>query len=641
MERSSMWRACASKRAFRIGVLCAILTPVAKVMAKRLKHTQNDPNKEHVTINSRLCADLPTHGISAPSTCNLTAQHHLSRIPLHQETYLSKPAIMRTTPLPDLSLHISPPSISDCTDQDFAYDGLSTKSISCDRSSTTDSSTCSGIHDNPGPTLSLGFETAASGLNQQQHQHQPHINGRDFKRNARVITGVLRRSIRAPRVRWTTALHAHFIHAVQLLGGHQRATPKSVLELMNVKDLSLAHVKSHLQMYRTVKSTHNGSANYTGLIQRTEIVDLHERLSSETTLQRTQSSSWLSSIEMNNLRKSSNGNGLTFKLIDDKVDVADKAEIQVSDRPKGRLDSDLLVNLEFTLGRPNWHLDYADSSNDLSLLKSVPLLLLFSSLRRKERRKPSSPWNAEPTSLGHTKNSNGIKIDCWLLLLPHDNMSPEKLGPCRWFDRVVEAALTRDTALRAECNRTRGSLVDSLLELDILRREVEIQLNLRCLESNILRYEVEIDSEIEKLFIDNQRSLRREVELAFGPFVVKLNLRCLEYNILRCEVEIGSEIEKLFVDNQRGPFVVKLNLRFLESNILRCEVEIGSEIEKLFVDNQRDPFVVKLNLRCLESNILRCEVEISSEIEKSFIDNQRSLRREVEIALSGVQYPSL
>ncbi|KAE8731756.1 hypothetical protein F3Y22_tig00002655pilonHSYRG00034 [Hibiscus syriacus] len=76
-----MWRACASKRAFRIGVLCAILTPVVKVMAKRLKHTQNDLNEEHVTINSRLCADLPTHGISPPSRYNLTAQHHLSRIP--------------------------------------------------------------------------------------------------------------------------------------------------------------------------------------------------------------------------------------------------------------------------------------------------------------------------------------------------------------------------------------------------------------------------------------------------------------------------------------------------------------------------------------------------------------------------------
>ncbi|KAG6420491.1 hypothetical protein SASPL_117022 [Salvia splendens] len=51
-----------------------------------------------------------------------------------------------------------------------------------------------------------------------------------------------------PRLRWTQELHRCFIHAVESLGGGDRATPKMVLELMNVKGLNVTHVKSHIQV---------------------------------------------------------------------------------------------------------------------------------------------------------------------------------------------------------------------------------------------------------------------------------------------------------------------------------------------------------------------------------------------------------
>ncbi|XP_010680052.2 myb family transcription factor PHL11 [Beta vulgaris subsp. vulgaris] len=88
---------------------------------------------------------------------------------------------------------------------------------------------------------------------------------------------------KVPRLRWTPDLHRCFVHAIERLGGQEKATPKLVLQLMDVRGLTISHVKSHLQMYRSMKIDHTRQGDKSFTQQRKQAFENHHNNNASTT----------------------------------------------------------------------------------------------------------------------------------------------------------------------------------------------------------------------------------------------------------------------------------------------------------------------------------------------------------------------
>ncbi|KAI4296098.1 hypothetical protein L6164_036085 [Bauhinia variegata] len=91
------------------------------------------------------------------------------------------------------------------------------------------------------------------------HPHEPIVGQEDLhgvsNLNHKADPCLVLTADPKPRLRWTADLHERFVDAVTQLGGASKATPKAIMRTMNVKGLTLFHLKSHLQKYRIGKQS--------------------------------------------------------------------------------------------------------------------------------------------------------------------------------------------------------------------------------------------------------------------------------------------------------------------------------------------------------------------------------------------------